>query len=104
MLNSALAEHAKSFSETLANINLSEFSQGFIPAFRDLENDETHMSVSADGSITTEHQFDNLPIEWVEEWDERGYAISLKPTIIAGYLRDGRFFTLFDLVHMRKDA
>lgn len=79
--------------------------QGFFPVFRDVLSNETHLSLLEDGSIADQHLFDNLPIEWVEEWDADGLPLSLKPTIIAGYWRYGQFFTLADLVQLQgRDA
>lgn len=71
--------------------------EGFYPVFRDVLNNETHLSLLDDGSIAAQHVFDNLPIDWVDEWDVDGLPLSLKPTIIAGYWRFGQFYTLADL-------
>ncbi|MDO6460396.1 hypothetical protein Q4485_06790 [Granulosicoccaceae sp. 1_MG-2023] len=79
--------------------------QGFCPVFRDLLNGETHFSLNQDGSLAEQHLFDNLPLEWVEEWDEDGLPRSLKPTIIAGFWRYGQFYTFAELAHLQgRDA
>ncbi len=104
MLGSALTENGICFREKISGIDLPSFCQGFIPVFRDLSTDETHISTFCNGQFSDVHILDNLPIEWVEEWDENGYAVSLLPSIIAGYMRAGQFYTLFDLVQMRKDS
>ncbi len=104
MLNSDSVESTGIFHERISDIDITEYCYGFIPAFRDLDNDETHISVNGAGLICHYHSMDNLPIEWVEKWDEDGYPLCLKPSVIAGYMRDGRFYTLFDLVCKRADA
>lgn len=104
MLDSALSDSGKQFRDKLSGIDLPDFCQGFIPVFRDLANDETHISTFSDGQFADMHILDNLPIDWVEDWDENGYALSLRPSVIAGYMRAGQFYTLFDIVQMKRDS
>jgi hypothetical protein len=104
MLNSAMNHRGSSLHEQLSGIDVLELCKGFTPAFRDLANNETHLSTHADGEYCTYHSFDNLPIDWVEEWDKSGYAVSLKPSVIAGFMRGNQFYTLFDLVNNRSDS
>ena len=73
---------------------------GFLPAFRDLDSGETHLSTNDDGSLAPIHLIDALPEEWVIERDELGRSTALKETIIAGFVRDGRFYTYAE-VHGR---
>lgn len=85
-------------------LDLTEIATGFSPAFRNLINDETHLSTTDEGVIAPEHRIDNLPIEWVSEWAPNGYAKSLIPTVVAGYIRADRFFTLAEIMKMPLDS
>ncbi len=84
--------------------NLTEICQGLLPAFRDLASDETHISTTEEGKFSVSHELANLPFEWVDEWDEDGYPLSLRPTIIAGYVRGSDFYSLLDLTHIKLDS
>ena len=66
---------------------------GLLPAFQDLETGETHLSLDADGSLATTHLPHGLPASWVTQRDEQGQVVAVKASIIAGYLRGGRFFS-----------
>lgn len=77
---------------------------GFLPAFRDLADGETHLCTNADGSLSNVHLFDHLPAHWVEERDDLGRAVTLKQGIIAGFFREGRFYTPTQLKHGLHDA
>lgn len=66
---------------------------GFLPAFRDLDTGETHLSTNTDGSLAPVHLLDGIPDAWVLERDLHGRVIALRESVIAGYLRGERFFT-----------
>lgn len=73
---------------------------GFLPAFRDLETGETHLSTNVDGTISPIHLIDGLPSDWVAEHDELGRPIELRHGVTPGFVRDGRFFELAELLHV----
>lgn len=77
---------------------------GFLPAFQDRETGETHLSLNAKGAISPIHLLDGLPEEWVEERDSKGRARVVKASIVAGYMRDGRFYTSRELSERPLDA
>lgn len=77
---------------------------GFLPAFRDLDSQETHLSVNQDGSLSAVHLLDSLPDHWVVERDEEGRITALKDGIIAGFMRHGRFFTRTELARLPWDG
>ena len=85
-------------------ISLVELYQGFQPAFRDLSTDETHLSIDDNGEPASMHLLDNVPIEWVIEWDERGYPLALKEGVIAGFIRAGEFLSVAQLQRRASDA
>ena len=71
---------------------IASIAFGFLPAFRDTETGETHLSVNEDGSISPRHLIDRVPEHWVSESDELGRTVALKEGIIAGFVRHGRFY------------
>jgi hypothetical protein len=66
---------------------------GFLPAFLDFESQRIYPSRCADGRIGQVHAIDGLPDELVADRAACGRVIRLKPTVIAGYVRDGFFYT-----------
>lgn len=81
----------------MPGVSFGNLCFGFLPAFMDAQSGETHIAVNDDGSISLTHTMDNLPLEWVKNWDETGHAIELLDSIQAGFLRGTDFYTLDDL-------
>ncbi len=105
MLDNSIKNSSRYLPQNNAGLlDLTELASGFIPAFRNLINNETHFSTTDDGVVAPEHRMDNLPIEWVSEWSAEGYAKSLIPTVIAGYIRAEKFYTLPEMMQMPLDA
>lgn len=77
---------------------------GFMPAFRDVDTEEVHLSVNEDGSPAAVHVLDHLPDHWVTERDQAGRIMALKEGIIAGFMRHARFFTRAELARLPWDA
>lgn len=99
LLTSELPTHLHVSPNDLATV-----CEGMIPAFRDLLDDETHISTTETGEFAKYHDLSNLPLHWIDQWDEDGYAISLKPTVVAGYMRGSEFYTVLSLTHIKLDA
>jgi len=74
-------------------ISQNNRTAGFIPAFCDLETSVVEPSRFASGMLAPVHMLDGLPAEWIEERDMDGHVKAVKHTVIAGFLRDGRFYT-----------
>jgi hypothetical protein len=66
---------------------------GFKPAFQDTRTGETYPSKFADGRPAPFHLLDGLPEELVLARDRYGRASRVLGTIVAGFLRDGMFYT-----------
>jgi len=77
----------------------SDVSFGFMPAFKSLKDERVHLSTDSHGKLSVMHLFDGLPDHWVQERDEKGKALCLKSDVIAGFMRDARFYTLSDIMH-----
>lgn len=67
--------------------------QGFIPAFHDQQSGHNVISSYADGTPAPIHVIDGLPAEWIVEHDETGHALATREGVIAGFLRNGIFYT-----------
>lgn len=65
----------------------------FRPAFLDQGTGTTYLSRFGDGRIAPLHVLDGLPNELVSERDASGRVMAVKNSVIAGFLRDGLFFT-----------
>lgn len=68
-------------------------SSGFRPAFMDTQTSLVYPSRFADGRPAPFHLFDGLPDEVVIVRDLSGRVAAIKPSLISGFLRLGRFFT-----------
>jgi hypothetical protein len=66
---------------------------GFTPAFLDTLSGIALPSQYGDGIPASVHILDGLPPHWVMERDRRGKALKARPGVIAGFLRDGCFYT-----------
>lgn len=89
---SALAQENRQYQGTTA-ISEGCRKSGFVPAFYDTLSDRSAISCFADGTPAPVHLLDGVPVEWVSEYDAEGHVVSLRPGVIAGFLRDGRFYT-----------
>ena len=84
--------------ENLAFVGTGGVSQenrsgGFRPAFYDRASGRAVLARFADGRPAPMHLLDGLPREWVVARDAGGRVSAVKDTVIAGFLRDGRFYT-----------
>jgi hypothetical protein len=68
-------------------------SSGFRPAFHDLASGRTALARFADGRPAPMHLLDGLPEEWVVQRDAAGRVSAIKDTVIAGFVRNGLFYT-----------
>lgn len=66
---------------------------GFIPAFRDRQSGRIELSRFADGRLAPLHLLEGLPAEWTESSGTADRPRTLKASIVAGFCRDGRFYT-----------
>jgi hypothetical protein len=66
---------------------------GFQPAFADRETWAIYPSRFADGRPAPCHVLDGLPDELVLSRRACGRVATLKPSIVSGFVRDGRFYS-----------
>jgi hypothetical protein len=74
-------------------------SSGFRPAFLDSDNGIVHPSRFADGHLAPVHLLDGLPDCVVLARSPGGRVTEVKPSIVSGFVRDGRFYTRNEAVH-----
>ncbi len=68
-------------------------SRGFIPGFLDRETGVVYCSCWADGRPAPFHALDGLPAHLVQERDCGGHIRAIKSSVIAGFIRQGHFYT-----------
>ena len=74
-------------------ISQNNREEGFRSAFCDRDTGYVYLSRFGDGRPATVHVLDGLPDEIVVDRDPGGRVTAVKPTVIAGFLRAGRFYT-----------
>jgi hypothetical protein len=80
------------FSGT-GGVSAGSRSGRFAPAFRDDTSGRVAISSYADGTPAPMHLMEGLPEEWIAARDEHGRPCALQPGIVAGFVRDGEFYT-----------
>ena len=73
---------------------------GFMPAFQDTLSGCVYPSRCADGRPAPIHTLDGLPNDVVLERDLNGRTLRVKPSVIAGFVREGQFYTREQVAHM----
>ena len=68
-------------------------SLGFAPAFVDRATGIVYPSRFADGRPAPYHLLDGMPDELVIARDRRGMVSQVVGTVVAGFIRDGEFYT-----------
>lgn len=71
-------------------------SLGFRPAFMDQETSAVYVSCFGDGRPSPFHLIDGLPDELVVARDVVGRAAAVKDSVVAGFVRGGRFYSRED--------
>lgn len=74
-------------------ISQNNREEGFVPAFHNRETGEVAMSCFANGLPAPVHMIEGLPKEWALELNAKGHPFRVSASVIAGFFRDGRFFT-----------
>ncbi|MGV6816641.1 MAG: hypothetical protein ACWA44_05140 [Thiotrichales bacterium] len=97
LINTAEILEQRKLYNRMPGVSFGNLCFGFMPAFKDFDTGETHLSINSDGSIALIHSLDNLPLDWVTGWDDKGRATELKETVGAGFVRGIEFYTLADL-------
>jgi hypothetical protein len=92
MSHNRLVKENLAFAGT-GGVSSGNRSQGFQPAFYDTESGLVHPACFTDGSPAPMHLLDGLPDQWVKERLPSGRVAVVKESVIAGFLREGLFYT-----------
>lgn len=87
-----VAQQSQAYRGT-GGVSAENRAYGFLPAFLDRESGRIHLSCDARGVPAAVHQFDGVPGEWVVECDQQGKPCAVKASVVAGFVREGYFFT-----------
>lgn len=74
-------------------VSLNNLSLGFLSAFFDTATGYVYLSRFADGRLAQVHVLEGLPDELIAQRDSEGRVTAIKPTVIAGFLHAGNFYT-----------
>lgn len=66
---------------------------GFVPGFMDFETGCMYLSCTADGRPSPIHLLDGLPASLVIQRTATGRVCAVKGSVVAGFIRGGRFYT-----------
>ncbi len=92
MTTKQLARENRSYAST-GGVSQNNRGHGFRPAFLDTATGIVYLSCNQQGSLAPFHCLDGLPSELVEARDACGRVIAVKPTVQAGFERDGVFYS-----------
>ncbi len=68
-------------------------THNFLPAFRNEETGEVALARFADGRQAPMHVIIGLPDSWAIARNSRGQIAAIAGCVVAGFVRDGQFFT-----------
>ena len=68
-------------------------SLGFVPAFLDSNTGQVYRSCFRDGTPAPCHLLEGLPLPLSVRQDAAGRTLAIKASVIAGFIRSGRFYT-----------
>jgi hypothetical protein len=92
MTDLRLHEQNRRFRGT-GGVSHSNCSAGFLPAFCDLDTGRAERSRFAGGAPAPVHLLCGLPEDWVVARDAAGAVTAVKASVVAGFVRDGCFYT-----------
>ncbi|MBX2836195.1 MAG: hypothetical protein KTR35_05020 [Gammaproteobacteria bacterium] len=97
-------QHRSGQSSTSVISDLKPVMEGLFPAFRDTKTGEVHLSLDQDGKLAQDHSFYNLPNHWISDVDGLGDAVTLIPTVVAGYWRSTGFIAIAKQIYLPLDS
>lgn len=87
-----LAKENRDFNGT-GGVSKENYSQGFTPAFFDTDTGKTYRSCHQDGTLAAIHLLEGLPEELIIARDQQQNIITVKSSVIPGFLKDNKFYT-----------
>jgi len=92
LTSAALASENLAYAGT-PGISQENLGYGFRPAFLDTETGQVAISCFLNGRPAPMHMIEGLPEHWIVERDASSRATAIKQSVIAGFVRDGCFYT-----------
>ena len=92
MTRQSLREQNQQFKGS-GGISQENCSVGFVPAFQDSRTGGIYRSRFLDGRQAPVHVMDGLPSKLALKISDSGRVVALIDYVIAGFLRDGHFYT-----------
>ena len=80
-------------------VSVENQSCGFIPGFLDRDTGAVYCSCWADGRPAPFHALDGLPAHLIRERDCGGHITAVKASVVAGFIRQGCFYTREQAAH-----
>ena len=102
ILSRQILERENQTHANTAGISQNNHHLGFAPGYCDVQTGETIISRFADGRPSPVHTLDGLPVSWVALRDPSGRVLATRKGIIAGFIRDGCFYTRAQAAEMLK--
>jgi hypothetical protein len=93
ILSSQLLKNQNDLYNGTLGVSRNNRDAGFVPGYFDRHSGRTAMSRFADGRPAPVHVLDGLPDEWIAERDACGRVTKARAGVVAGFLRNGRFYT-----------
>ncbi len=78
--------------EGSGGVSRNNRQSGLLPAFSNTKDGRVEISRFADGRPAPMHLLEGVPDEWVQQRDSQGHVLKLKSGIVAGFVRDRRFY------------
>jgi hypothetical protein len=76
-----------------AGVSQGNRTSGFIPCFCDTATGQVQISRFKNGMPAPFHLLEGLPEEWIKERDANGRVLTLKSSVIAGFVHQDCFYT-----------
>ena len=92
MTNQVLRLETSRFLGT-GGVSAENRCDGFRPAFLDTDTSTVYLSRFSDGQPAPFHLLDGLPDELVLERNAAGRVEAVKPAVVSGFVRAGRFYS-----------
>ncbi len=92
-LTSKTLEAENSIYKNSGGISQENSCLGFHPAFFDADTGLVYLSRFADGRVAPMHLLEGLPKDVVTQRTAKGKVKAIKPSVAAGFVLGGRFYT-----------
>lgn len=80
-----------------AGISRNNRAMGFLPGFMDTVTGRMDIARFASGAPSPVHVLDGVPAEWVVSRSSSGRVVSVRESIVSGFIQGGRFYTRQDV-------